>query len=398
MKKRLSAKLDSFVPFGAPKFSRKAEQQLIQVLRSGWIGAGPKVEEFEKAFVAYTGTPYAVAVSSCTAGLHASLVISNVRPDDEVITTPLTFIATANAILQTGARVRFVDIELDTFNMSTDNLQKAITNKTKAVVPVHFGGLPVDLDAMKKITKPRKIHIIEDAAHAIGARYNGRYIGNHGNLATFSFYPNKNITSGEGGMITVSNRHIVDSLRILRMHGLGASAWKRYHVRTLHVSLVSFPGYKYNLTDLQAVLGLDQLSHVEMWQKRREKYATLYDNEFRTLRGVNLQKRPTDIKRNRHSLHLYLLRLDRKHFQKGSRDKIVQSLMRKNIGAAVHYYPPLHLHPLFKSMGYRKGDFPIAEKVSEEIFTLPLTPHISINTIRSIANITKKILVKHSSS
>lgn len=385
-------KLPRFIPFGAPKFSRAEEQEVLATLRSGWIGAGPKTLLFEQKFAQYIGVPHAVALSSCTAGLHLSLYALGIGKGDEVITTPLTFVATANAIFHTGASVRFADIDEETMNIDPKKVREAVTKKTKAILPVHYGGLPVDLDALKKIARKSHARIVEDAAHAVGARYKGKKIGASGNLTVFSFYPNKNITTCEGGMVTTPNSALAKKLQVLRMHGLDADAWKRFHRKTLKVSLEVEPGFKYNLTDFQSSLGIHQLKKVEVWQKKREEYARVYDKEILSIPGVRGQFRPKDIKQNRHALHLYIVRLPRNHFG-NARDRVVQELLKRNIGASIHYHP-VHLHPYFKKLGFKKGSFPVAERVAEEIFTLPLTPHLSSSDVSAIARITREVLIR----
>ncbi len=390
---RAEHSLPTFVPFGAPHFSKQEERAVLETLRSGWVGMGPKTIAFEGAFGAYVGARQAVAVSSCTAALHLSLLASGVGPGDEVITTPLTFIATANAILQTGATVKFADVDLSTYNLSPASVEKVINKKTRALLPVHFAGLPADLRRFGILARKHRLVVIEDAAHALGGRYEGKNIGASGNLVCFSFYPNKNITTNDGGMITLSNARLANQLRVLRLHGLDSDAWRRFHRRSLKTSLAVRPGFKYNLNDIQAAIGLEQLKRLEGWQRTRERYAAMYDHFFQSIPGVHIPYRPTNRAVHRHALHLYTLRLDQKFFGR-TRDRVVQTLLRRNIGASVHYVP-VHLHPLFRRLGYRRGDFPIAERIGDEIFTLPLTPHLTAQTIKAIGRITRTIIVSH---
>lgn len=382
-------RLPQFVPFGAPRFSRSEERAVLATLRSGWVGAGPRVLRFEHFLAQYLGIPAVVAMSSCTAALHASLVISGVGAGDEVVTSPLTFVATADAILMSGATIRFVDVDPSTYNVDPRLISKTLTAKTAAVIPVHFGGLPADLEAIQRAVG-RKTLIVEDAAHAIGARYNGRMVGASGNLVCFSFYANKNITTVEGGAVALPTKSLVEKLRILRMHGLNADAWKRFSRKTMKRSLAVMPGFKYNFTDLYAAIGLAQLRHVEEWLAKRERYANIYDRYFRRVPGVRLQYRPRDVRRNRHALHLYTLQLDQRSFG-NVRDRVVRQLLRRNIGASIHY-EPVHLHPFFRSLGFRRGLFPVAERIGAEIFTLPLTPHLTPQTIVAIAKTTAKVI------
>lgn len=382
--------LKHFVPFGGPSFGQAAERAVLSTLRSGWIGMGPRTQRFERDFARYVRSRYAIAVSSCTAALHASLVAAGLKRGDEVITSPLTFVATANAILLAGGCVRFADVDPSTYNISAATAEKAITPRTRFIIPVHFGGLPADLDALKAIARPRKIQIIEDAAHAVGARYRGRMVGASGDLVCFSFYANKNITTVDGGMITTPSRRLAERLRILRIHGLDADAWKRFSRRSLRVSLATAAGYKYNLNDVNAAIGIEQLKRVEEWQRKREAYANIYDRMFAAIPGVIRQYRPLDVKTNRHALHLYTLQLDKRVFGH-ARDRVVQALLRRNIGASIHYYP-VHLHPHYRAQGYRREDFPIAERISDQIFSLPLTPHLLRKDISSIGAITAGVI------
>lgn len=380
-----------FVAFGAPRFSSEVKRAVLRTLHGGWVGMGPKTIQFENAFAKFVQSPYAIAVSSCTAALHASLVAAGLKRGDEVITSPLTFVATTNAILLAGGRVRFADVDPSTYNLSPTAVAKAITTRTRFILPVHFGGLPADLNALEQVARSRKIQIIEDAAHAVGARYRGRMIGASGNLVCFSFYANKNITTVDGGMITTPSRRLAEKVRTLRIHGLDDDAWRRFSRRSLKYNLATTAGFKYNLNDLNAAIGIEQLKHVEEWQRKREAHAVIYDRMFATIRGIIRQHRPLDVKTNRHALHLYTLQLDQRVFGR-ARDRVVQALLSRNIGASIHYYPA-HLHPLYHALGFRRGDFPAAEKVGDEIFSLPLTPHLSASTIKAIGRITKALLL-----
>lgn len=382
--------LPKFIPFGAPKFSAIEERAILRTLRSGWVGMGPQTLAFERAFGIYTHSDHAVAVSSCTAALHLSLLVSGVGPGDEVITTPLTFVATANAILQTGATIRFADVDPTSYNIAPAAVEKAITKKTRAILPVHFAGLPADLANLNSIARYHKVSVIEDAAHALGARYQGRPIGASGNLVCFSFYPNKNITTNDGGMITLRKARIAQQLKILRLHGLSTDAWRRFHRRSLKTSLAVHFGFKYNLNDIQSTLGIEQLKRIEASQTKREQYAKIYDGYLQSLPGVFLQHRPTDVAKNRHALHLYTVRIDSRIFGH-ARDRVVAALLKRNIGASIHYIP-VHLHPAFQRLGFRRGNFPNAEKIGDEIFTLPLTPHLTVRTIQTIGSITQEVL------
>jgi dTDP-4-amino-4,6-dideoxygalactose transaminase len=359
-------------------------------LRSGWIGTGPKTQHFEAAFAEYLGSQYAVAVNSCTAGLHLSLLVNNIGPGDEVITTPLTFAATANVIEHCGAKPVFVDIDRPTLNIDPDRIEAAITPCTKAIIPVHFGGLACDMDSIMEIANRHDLVVIEDAAHAVGTRYRGRMVGSIGHLTNFSFYPNKNLTTIEGGMITTNNASWVEKLQIYRLHGLSRDAWKRYSTRHLMLSQAILPGYKYNMTDVQASLGIHQLRKLESFLEIREQYADLYDKAFAQLPGVTLQPRPT-ANGTRHGLHLYVLILDPDQFTV-SRNEIINALLAENIGAALHYRA-LHTHPYYQEKyGYKPEDYPHAHQIGERILSLPLTPGMTDRDVRNVIHAVEKVL------
>lgn len=381
---------DSFLPFGAPCLGEEEMAEVMATLRSGWIGTGPKTERFEAAFAEYVGSRYAVAVNSCTAGLHLSLLVNDIGPGDEVITTPLTFAATANVVEHCGARPVFVDIDRTTLNIDPVRIEAAITPRTRAIIPVHFGGLPCDMDPIIDIADRHDLIVIEDAAHAVGTRYRGRMIGSIGHLTNFSFYPNKNLTTIEGGAITTNDESWVEKLQIYRMHGLSRDAWKRYSSRRLMLSQAVLPGFKYNMTDVQASLGIHQLRKLEGFLEVREQYASLYDKAFAQLPGVTLQPRPI-AHGTRHGLHLYVLILDPGQFTVG-RNEIIDALLAENIGAALHYRA-LHAHPYYREKyGYKPEDYPDAYQIGERILTLPLTPCMTNRDVRDVIRAVEKVL------
>lgn len=377
--------------FGEPLIQDEEIQEVVKTLRSGWIGTGSKVQQFEKQFAAYVGSSYALAVNSCTAALHLSLLAAGVKPGDEVITTPLTFAATVNTIWHCGARPVFVDVDPGTYNIDPKKIEGAITAKTKAILPVHFGGLPADLNAIKKIARRHNLMVIEDAAHAVGAIYKGMRIGSHGNLTCFSFYANKNITTGEGGMIATTSGAHIPFITMMRLHGLNVDAWKRYRTKKLILARIIYPGFKYNMTDLQASLGIWQLKKLEKFLSIRERYAQHYDNEFLKMPYVSLQYRPPKKSSDRHALHLYTLVLQKRKLKK-TRDEIVKLLRSKGVGAAIHY-DVVHLHPFYKkSLNHRSGNFPIAETIGSNIISLPLTPKMTLSDVFYTMRVTKNIL------
>ncbi len=384
---------DSFLVFGKPCLGEEEEREVLDTLRSGWIGTGPKALRFEQMFAEYVGCKYALAVNSCTAALHLSLVAAGIKPGDEVITSPLTFAATANVAVHAGARPVFADIDPTTLNIAPANIERAITGRTRAVTVVHFGGLPCQMAEITEIARRHNLVLIEDAAHAVGSRYNGRLIGGLGNLACFSFYANKNLTTGEGGMITTEDDEQADKIAVYRLHGLSRHAWQRYASRRLMLSDAMVPGYKYNMPDLLASLGIHQLRRVEDGLVIRERYAGMYDAAFSQLSGVRLQPRPAD-GLNRHGLHLYVLVLDPKQFR-ASRNQIIDALLAENIGAALHYRA-LHMHPYYRdTFGYRPEDFPSAASVGESILSLPLTPYMTEQDAADVIEAVHKVLAAY---
>lgn len=359
---------EDFLTFGRPYIGEAEIAEVVDTLRSGWIGSGPKVGAFEDAFRKYVGADYAIAVSSCTAALHLSMLVSGVGPGDEVITTPMTFCATANAIVHTGAKPVFVDIERDTMNINPDLIEAAITPRTKAIVPVHFAGRPCDMDAINQVANQYELVVIEDAAHAIEGGMGGKKIGSISDATCFSFYVTKSVVTAEGGMITTNNPDWVDQLKMYALHGMDRDAWKRYSDEGFKHYKVDFPGFKYNMTDIQASLGLHQLKRVEEhWQWRIDQWQR-YDEGLKNLPVIT----PTPPKADEiHARHLYTLLVD--EYMTGlGRDGVQFKLHEQNIGTGIHYIA-VHLHPYYASRwGYRRGDFPEAEFISDRTLSLPL--------------------------
>lgn len=383
---------DSFLVFGKPCLGDEEINEVIDTLRSGWIGTGPKAVRFEQMFAEYVGSKHALAVNSCTAALHLGLLAHNIGPGDEVITSPLTFAATANVICHVGAKPIFADINPASLNIDPTKIEQAITPRTKAIMPVHFGGLACDMDSIMALARQHNVRIIEDAAHAVGTRYHDRLIGasGYGTLACFSFYANKNLTTSEGGMITTENDELADRIAVYRLHGLSKHAWQRYSSRTLLLSDAIYPGYKYNMPDLAAALGIHQLGKQEQFLAIREAYARVYDEAFSQLPGVRLQPRPTE-PANRHALHLYVLVLDLQHYRV-TRNEIISALLAENIGAALHYRA-VHTHPYYReTYGYRPEDYPVAYEVGESILSLPLTPGMTDGDLNSVIEGVSKVL------
>ena len=382
---------EQFLPFGRPCLGEEEINSVVETLQSRWIGTGPKAVQFEKMFAEYVHSRHALAVNSCTAALHLSLIASGIGPGDEVITSPLTFAATANVVVHVGATPVFADIDPLTLNIEPRNIEKAITQRTKAIIPVHYGGLPCDMDAIMALAKQHDLIIIEDAAHAVGGRYKGQMIGALGNLTCFSFYANKNLTTAEGGMVTTDSDEMAEKIEIFRLHGLSKHAWQRYSSRKLLLSDALYPGFKYNMPDLIASLGLHQLKKQERFLEIREQYARHFDEAFGHLPGVRLQPRPRDLDQNRHALHLYVLILDPRQYTV-DRNQILSALLAENIGAALHYRA-VHTHPFYRdTFGYKPEDYPIGNQVGENILTLPLTPGMNEQDVSDVVNGVYKVL------
>ncbi|MFL6714401.1 MAG: DegT/DnrJ/EryC1/StrS family aminotransferase [Sulfurifustis sp.] len=362
---------DEFLPFARPSISRAAIDEVVACLESGWITTGPRVKKFEELLKEYLGAPHVLALSSATAGLHIALVALDLQPGDEVITTPLTFAATLNTIVLAGGRPVLVDVERDTYNLDVARLARAITRRTRAIVPVHFAGMPVDLDPLYALAEKHGVRVIEDAAHAIGTEYTGRRIGSFGDTQVFSFHPNKNITTGEGGAIATRDARLAERMQLLRFHGMDREAWNRFgKTGNQHYEIVE-PGYKYNMMDLQAALGLHQLPELDRFITRRTELATRYQKLLAAFPQWTLPRAPAYA--HRHAWHLYtpLINADAARMD---RDAFMQAMKERNIGTGLHYRAA-HRYPYYRDkFGFRRGEFPNAESIGDRIVSLPLFP------------------------
>lgn len=382
-----------FIPVSSPLISEDEIAEVADTLRSGWLTTGPKVKRFEEEFAQYIGSKHAVAVNSCTGALHLTLVAAGIGQSDEVITTPFTFIATANVILHVGAKPVFVDITPDTFNIDVEKIEAAITPKTKAIMPVHYAGQPCEMDEILEIARKHNLLVIEDAAHAVAAEYKGRKVGTIGDVTCFSFYATKNLVTGEGGMVTTDDEELAEKIKILSLHGMSKDAWKRYTAAGSWYYEVIYPGYKYNMTDIQASLGLHQLKKLEMFQKRREKIAETYNEAFADLAAIETPSVKPYVK---HAWHLYVIKLVPERLVI-DRDRFIEALKAEKIGTSVHFIP-VHLHPYYReTFGFKKGDFPVAEEMYERVISLPLYPKMSdedvarvIEAVRNLAKVKGK--------
>jgi dTDP-4-amino-4,6-dideoxygalactose transaminase len=363
-----------FLPFAKPSISEEAIQEVVDCLRSGWITTGPRLQQFEEALKAYLGAPHVLCVASGTAGLYLSLLAIGLKPGDEVITTPLTFVATLNTIVLAGARPVLLDIDPQTYNINLDAVEAAITPRTKAILPVHFAGLPVDTQKLYALAGKHGLRVIEDAAHAIGSRVGGEKIGGFGDIQVFSFHPNKNMTTGEGGCIVTRDETIVRKLQALRFHGIDRPAWDRFTQKGSPHYDVILPAHKFNMMDLQAALGLHQLKALDGFIEKRNTLAQRYIQLLEAVPQLKLPPRPPE--GTRHNWHLFAP-LVQPHAGL-SRDEVAKRLKEHySIGTGLHYVPP-HLYSYYQDqLGFRAGQFPEAERVGEQILSLPLFPDMT---------------------
>ncbi|HEX9218242.1 MAG TPA: DegT/DnrJ/EryC1/StrS aminotransferase family protein [Gemmatimonadales bacterium] len=361
-----------FLPFAPPLIGEEEINEVVATLRSGWITTGPKTKRFETNLAAYLGASGALALNSCTAALHTALVTLGVGPGDEVITTPLTFAASVNVIEHVGARPVLVDVEADTLNIDPALVERAITPRTKAIIPVHFAGHPVDLDPLYDAAQRRGLAVLEDAAHALAARYKGRLIGSGENPVAFSFYATKNLTTGEGGMLTGSPEFL-ERARLISLHGMSRDAWKRYDKGGKWYYEVLYPGFKYNMTDIQAALGLWQLKKLPGFEERRRAVVALYDQAFAQEDALET---PVERPEVEHAWHLYVLRL-RLEALRIDRDQFIEELTNRNIGTSVHFIP-IHLHPYYRDKyAFTPQSYPIAYSNYRRMISLPLNVRLS---------------------
>ena len=380
------------VPFSPPVISEDEIQAVVEVLRSGWIGTGPRVQEFEKKLKEYIGASNVVALSSCTAALHLSLLTLGVQPGDEVITTPMTFAATANVIVHVGATPVFADIDRESWNIDPAEVKKKITKRTKVVMPVHLGGLPCDMDALAQVTRGTNVRIVEDAAHALGAKYGGKMLGDSDNLVCFSFYPTKNITSIEGGLVSTSDPAIAESMRVLRLAGQSSDAWERHTSGKVKSYQVTKAGFKYNMTDVQAALGTKQLEKIGAFLKTRENAAKVYLEELKGEKGITLPlENPKNGKR---VWHLFSIILKTETIGM-TREQVMEKLSRAGIGTGIHY-EAVHMHPYYReAYKIKPGALPVAEYISSRILSLPMSAALTEDQASYVATTLKSILKRN---
>jgi dTDP-4-amino-4,6-dideoxygalactose transaminase len=368
------ARRADYLPFASPTIGDEEIAEVVDTLRSNWISTGPKTKQFESDFAAYLQVPGALAMSSCTAALHTALVAAGIKPGDEVITTPMTFAASVNVIEHIGARPILADVEPDTLNIDPKAVEAAITPRTRAILPVHYAGHPADLDALWAIADARRCILVEDAAHALSARYRGQSIGAgpRANPVAFSFYATKNMTTAEGGMLTGSPEFLAHA-RIVGLHGMSRDAWKRYDKSGSWFYEILLPGFKYNMTDIQAALGMWQLRKLARFQERRAAIIAQYNAAFVDEPALELPVARPEVD---HAWHIYVLRL-RLEALRIDRARFIQELAARNIGTSVHFIP-IHLHPFYRDRyDFSPLSFPVAFTNYERMLSLPLGPRLS---------------------
>ena len=377
-----------FLAYGLPLIEEDDIAEVVDSLRSNWITKGPKTNEFEKQFAEYIGVKHAIAVNSCTAGLHLSLVAAGLGAGDEVITTPMTFASSANVIIHTGATPIFADIDPVTMNIDVNEIRKKITPRTKAIIPVHIAGHPCELDEIMELAREHNLFVLEDAAHAVYTQYKGKLIGSTGNATAFSFYATKNLATGEGGMVTTDDDTLAEKIRIMSSHGMSRNAWNRYTATGSWYYEVLYPGFKYNMTDIQAALGITQLAKLERMQGIRLEIAERFNEEFSKMPELEI---PVTKDYARHAWHLYILKLNLEKLSI-DRTEFIEELKKEQIGTSVHFIP-LPMHPYYRdTFGFKKGDFPQAETTFERIISLPLYPKMSKQDTEDVIEAVQRIV------
>ncbi len=378
----------NFLVFGSPLIEDKTIGAVVKVLKSRWIGTGPIVHRFEKKFAAFKGAKFAMGLNSCTAALHLSMLASGVGKGDEVITTPMTFCATVNAIIHCGAKPVLADCDRTTMNIDPQEIVKKITKKTKVILVVHFAGRPCPMNEIMAIARKHKLLVIEDCAHALETEYHGRKAGMIGDMGCFSFYVTKNITTGEGGMIITDDEPLAARIKILGLHGMSKDAWKRFSDEGYKHYQVVDAGFKYNLIDMLAVMGLYQMNRIEVYWKKRERIWKKYNQAFADLPCFTPAPSEAGTK---HGYHLYTPLIDIDRLQK-KRDWVLNALTAENIGVGVHYLP-MNIHPFYqKTYGWKPGQFPNAEWIGHRTISLPLSPALTHQDINDTIAAFRKVL------
>ena len=380
--------MKDFILFGQPKIGEDEIYEVIDSLKKGWLGTGPKTKRFENDFAKYKSVKHSLALNSCTAGLHLSCLTLDLKPGDEVITTAMTFCATVNTIIHAGGKPVLVDIDPNTWNIDPSKLEKKINSKTKAIIPVHFAGRACDMDEIVKIAKQHSLKLIEDCAHAIETVYKGKKAGSIGDMGVFSFYATKNLAVGEGGMIISNNESLISKLKISALHGMSKDAWSRFSDDGYKHYKVEMAGFKYNMPDIQAAIGIHQLKKVKQYAAKRERIWKLYMQEFKNL-PINL---PCEIEQNTtHAYHLFNICLDQNKTNI-KRDDFLNKMNDNRIGVGVHY-ESIPMHPYYQeTFDWNPSDYPNALKFGNETVSIPISPKLNDNELDKIISVTKSIL------
>lgn len=377
-----------FLTFGSPLIEQPEIDEVVASLKSGWLGTGPKAHTFEEMFKEYKGSKFAMALNSCTAALHLSMLAIGIKPGDEVIVPTMTFASTASVVIHCGGTPVFADCKKDTMNIDPEDLERKITPKTKAIIPVHFAGRACEMDKIMDVAKRNKLKVVEDCAHAIETEYHGKKAGTFGDLGCFSFYVTKNIVTGEGGMAITDNEDYASIIKIMGLHGMSRDAWKRFSDSGYKHYQVLYAGYKYNMMDIQAAIGIHQLPRIHRYWKRRQEIWSRYNEAFKDLPVFT----PSPVEQNtKHAYHLYTLLLDVDQLNM-TRDEFLDEMTKRNIGVGVHYNA-LHLHPYYQTnFGYKIGDFPNAEWISERTVSIPLSAKLTDEDVKYVIETVKETL------
>ena len=380
---------EEFLVFGAPDIRTEEINEVVACLESGWLGTGPKVARFEREFAVYKNVNQnqVAALNSCTAALHVSMIAAGISVGDEVITTAMTFCATVNAIIHAGGKPVLADIDPNTLNIDPKDIEAKITPKTRAIIPVHFAGRPCDMDVIMAIAEEYKLIVIEDCAHAIETEWKGKPVGTFGDYGCFSFYVTKNVVTGEGGMVLAKTPEKISRIKVLSLHGMSKDAWHRFGDEGYKHYFVTEPGFKYNMMDLQAAIGIHQLARIEgVWTRRRKLWA-LYQQEFADL-PIRL---PTELdKSSQHGYHLFTIQIDETQANI-DRDEFLSAMTANNIGVGVHYLC-IAEHPYYQeTYGWRPDDFPVAKRVGRQTLSLPFSAHLTEQQIQRVIQTVGKI-------
>ena len=379
---------DSYLPPFKHSIGEDEINEVVDTLKSDWITTGPKTFKFEDLFSKKVNSKYAIAVNSCTAAMHLAIIALGIKNGDEVITTPYTFAATAEVITNANAKPVFVDVEKDTYNIDPNKIEEKITDKTKAIIVVHYAGHACEMDKIMDIARKFDLYVIEDAAHAIGSKYKDKMIGSVADITCFSFYATKNITTAEGGMITTNDGDLADKMRMLSLHGISKDAWKRYSSEGSWYYEILYSGYKYNMSDLQASIGIHQLKKLDQMQDRREEIVDKYNKSFNKLPQIIT---PTVKSYTKHAWHLYPIQIN-EELLTINRNKFIEALKAENIGTSVHFIP-LHLHPYYKEkFDFKSSDFPNAFSLYNNEISLPIYPKMEDKDVEDVIFAVEKII------